>query len=138
MKIHVTYGPEFWVCCRGIQDTSPPKRIITFGGVDLREHRRQFGAAVLLARSRRGSGNLVAWGRYGHGGGHGEGLTYIGEDLGLVLGLQIGPWINRLVGAIVWEMRIGTGRQVGCVRWAWWSDVVLSMVTTRHGVCRAA
>jgi hypothetical protein len=52
---------EFWICCRGHQDASPPKRITAFGWVDRQERARQSGTAMLVARAARDSGSLGAW-----------------------------------------------------------------------------
>jgi hypothetical protein len=91
---------EFWICCRGHQYASPPKRITAFGWVDLQERGRHSGAAVLIARAARDGGSLGAWeGVLGGGEDVRRCLTYIRESLGFVLGFRVGPWINRLVGA---------------------------------------
>jgi hypothetical protein len=87
MLPQVSSAPEFWICFRQLQGASPPKRIITLGWVDLWERQCQFRAAVLPMRSRHGGGSLAAWGGMEAGDDVGSFLTYIGEDLGLVLGL---------------------------------------------------
>jgi hypothetical protein len=50
-----------WICCRGHQDASLSKRVTTFGWVDLRQHGRQFGVAVLVMRAAPDDGSLGAW-----------------------------------------------------------------------------
>jgi hypothetical protein len=52
---------EFWICCRGHQDTSPPKTITAFGWVDRQEHAHQSGEAVLVTRAARDGGSLGVW-----------------------------------------------------------------------------
>jgi hypothetical protein len=52
---------EFWICCRGHQDASPPKRITVFGLVDHRERGHQSGVAALVVRAACDSGSLGAW-----------------------------------------------------------------------------
>jgi hypothetical protein len=91
---------DFWICCRGHQYASSPKRITTFGWIDLRERGRQSGAVVLIARAARDGSSLGWWeGVLGGGEDVGRCLTYIGKSLGFILGFRVGPWINRLVGA---------------------------------------
>jgi hypothetical protein len=71
-----------------------------FGRVDLQEHGRQSGAAVLVARAASDGGSLGAWeGVLGGGEDVGRCLTYIGKSLGFDLGFRVGLWINRLMGA---------------------------------------
>jgi hypothetical protein len=51
----------FWICCRGHQGASPPKRITIFGWVDHRECGRQSGVAVLFTIAARDGGSVGAW-----------------------------------------------------------------------------
>jgi hypothetical protein len=57
----VRYQAVFWICCRGHQDSSRPKRITAFGWVDHQECAHQSGAAVLVVIAARDSSSLGAW-----------------------------------------------------------------------------